>query len=178
MVESIGSNSESCADMKRRLRGIEQALPIALLRAREATMRRFKPHVDSLGLTLPQWRVIRALAENDNLPATELADKCVVLPSSMTRILNSLIEHGWVEPAHDDDGRRRSVRLTRAGTAIYSRMADKSEAIYRAIEQRFSTKKMAALLELLDQLKTAADGLEGDALPPVDLPTTSRLQPK
>jgi homoprotocatechuate degradation regulator HpaR len=153
--------------MTRRLRGIDQSLPIALLRAREATMRKFKPHVDSLGLSLPQWRVIRALAENDTLPATELADKCAVLPSSMTRILNSLIERGLVEPAHDDDGRRRSVKLTKAGMAIYSQMAEKSEAIYRAIEQRFSTEKMANLLELLDQLKAAADGLESDALPAV-----------
>jgi DNA-binding MarR family transcriptional regulator len=85
----------------------------------------------------------------------------------MTRILNSLIERGLVEPAHDDDGRRRSVRLTGKGTAIYSRMADKSEAIYRAIEQRFSTEKMTALLELLDQLRTAADGLDSKALPPL-----------
>lgn len=153
--------------MTRRLRGIDQSLPIALLRAREATMRKFKPHVDSLGLSLPQWRVIRALAENDALPASELADKCAVMPSSMTRILNSLIERGLVKPAHDDDGRRRSVRLTESGTAIYAQMADKSEAIYRAIEQRFSSEKMAELLELLDALKTAADGLEADALPPV-----------
>jgi homoprotocatechuate degradation regulator HpaR len=153
--------------MTRRLRGIDQSLPIALLRAREATMRKFKPHVDSLGLTLQQWRVIRALAENEALPASELADKCVVMPSSMTRILNLLIERGLIEPAHDDDGRRRSVRLTEAGTVIYAQMADKSEAIYRAIEQRFSTKKMAELLELLNALKTAADGLESGALPPV-----------
>jgi homoprotocatechuate degradation regulator HpaR len=158
--------------MTRRLRGIDQALPIALLRAREATMRKFKPHVDSLGLTLQQWRVIRALAENDTLPATELADKCVVMPSSMTRILNSLIERGLIEPAHDDDGRRRSVRLTETGTDIYTQMADKSEAIYRAIEMRFSTKKMSDLLELLDALKTAADGLEAHALPPVSVPET------
>jgi homoprotocatechuate degradation regulator HpaR len=153
--------------MKRRLRGIDQALPIALLRAREATMRRFRPHVDSLGLSLPQWRVIRALAENNRLPATELADKCAVLPSSMTRILNSLIDRALVEPAHDSDGRRRSVKLTGAGTEIYSRMADKSEAIYHAIEQRFSTEKMADLLRLLEQLKVAADGLDSEALPPV-----------
>lgn len=159
--------------MTRRLRGIDQALPIALLRAREATMRKFKPHVDSLGLTIQQWRVIRALAENDTLPASELADKCVVMPSSMTRILNTLIERGLIEPAHDDDGRRRSVRLTQSGTAIYTQMADKSEAIYRAIEQRFSTRKMTELLELLDELKAAADGLESHALPPVTDPKTS-----
>ena len=130
-------------------------------------MRKFKPHVDSLGLSMPQWRVIRALAENSHLPATELADKCAVLPSSMTRILNSLIERALVQPVHDSDGRRRSVKLTSAGTAIYSQMAEKSEAIYRAIEQRFSTKKMDDLLALLEELKAAADGLDRSSLPAV-----------
>jgi len=159
--------------MTRRLRGIDQSLPIALLRAREATMRKFRPHVDSLGLSLPQWRVIRALAENDTLPASELADRCAVLPSSMTRILNSLLARALVEPAHDVDGRRRSVKLTVAGTAIYARMAEKSEAIYHAIEQRFSSRKMAKLLELLGELKAAADGLESEALPAVSRTRTA-----
>lgn len=159
--------------MTRRLRGIDQALPIALLRAREATMRKFKPHLDSLGLTVQQWRVIRALAENDAMPASELAEKCVVMPSSMTRILNSLIERGLIEPAHDDDGRRRSVRLKQDGTVIYAQMADKSEAIYRAIEQRFSSRKMTELLELLEALKTTADGLESRDLPPVSAPNVT-----
>jgi hypothetical protein len=51
-------------------------------------------------------------------------------------------------------------------------MADTSEAIYTAIEQRFSTEKMSALLDLLDQLKTAADGLAADDLPPTPAPIT------
>lgn len=153
--------------MPRPLRGIDQALPIALLRARETTLRKFKPHLDAVGLSVQQWRVIRALAENATMTASELADRCVVLPSSMTRILNSLIERGLVAPAQDDDGRRRSVRLTRVGAAIYDRMAANSEAIYALIEQRFSTAKMDQLLALLEQLRKAADTIPRDDLPPV-----------
>ncbi|HEU0223178.1 MAG TPA: homoprotocatechuate degradation operon regulator HpaR, partial [Paracoccaceae bacterium] len=57
-------------------RPYDRALPIALLRAREATMRLFKPHITAQALTLPQWRVIRALAEAGQLDATELSDRC------------------------------------------------------------------------------------------------------
>ena len=153
--------------MTNELRGIDQALPIALLRAREATMKKFKPHADALGISVQQWRVIRALAEQDALPATELAERCVLLPSSLTRILNSLISRGLVSPAHDDDGRRRSVRLTKSGMAIYLQMAEKSEAIYRVIEARFSSHKMAELLDLLAELKTAADNVDECLLPAV-----------
>ena len=70
------------------------------------------------------------------------------------------------------------MRLTDAGMAIYAHMADKSEAIYTAIEQRFSTEKMAALLDLLDQLKSAADGLEAADLPapPTPMAQTGRVK--
>ena len=153
--------------MTRPLRAIDQALPIALLRAREATLRKFKPHLDALGLSVQQWRVIRALAEKTTLTASELADRCVVLPSSMTRILNSLIERGLVAPAHDADGRRRSVNLTGAGAGIYAHMAANSEAIYAVIEERFSTGKMNQLLDLLEQLREAADTITRYDLPPV-----------
>lgn len=156
-------------EMTIKLRRIDQALPIALLRAREATVRKFKPHVDALGLSMEQWRVIRALAENDTLPATELAEQCAVLPSSMTRILNALLKHGHIEPAYGEDGRRRLVKLTKSGKAAYSQMAVKSEAVYHAIEQRFSSEKMGALLQLLEELRQAANGLDDALLPSADL---------
>ncbi|MEM7524329.1 MAG: hypothetical protein AAF360_11340 [Pseudomonadota bacterium] len=62
------------------LRGFERSLPIALLRARESTKRLFKPHVDAASLTLPQWRVIRALAEGDGRRLTlRLTEKGAVI---------------------------------------------------------------------------------------------------
>ena len=39
----------------------ERSLTVALLRARESTMRRFKKYADGADLSLPQWRVLRAL---------------------------------------------------------------------------------------------------------------------
>ena len=40
----------------------DQSLTIALLRARDAVTALFREHVAAAGLTLQQWRVIRALA--------------------------------------------------------------------------------------------------------------------
>lgn len=154
--------------MAQTLRGFEHALPIALLRAREATMRKFKPQVDALDLTMQQWRVIRALAENDSLAATELSERCVILPSSITRILNSLIKKGYITETAHPDGRRRAVGLTPAGMRIYRQMAMKSEAIYRVIEERFSRENMELLLTLLAQLRVAADEIPASMLPAVD----------
>ena len=48
-----------------------RALPIALLRAREAVMWRFRPLVAAASLTDPQWRVLRVLNEFGPLDPTQ-----------------------------------------------------------------------------------------------------------
>ncbi|MFC2967577.1 homoprotocatechuate degradation operon regulator HpaR [Acidimangrovimonas pyrenivorans] len=141
------------------LRGFESALPIALLRAREATMRRFKGHVDAHGLTLPQWRVIRALADGGPMDARTLAERCVILPPSLTRIFRALTEKGLIATVKTSDARRHAVRLTPAGAALYAEMAETSEAIYAELEAAFGSEEMATLLSLLTRLRETAEAL-------------------
>ncbi len=61
------------------------ALPMALLRAREAVMARFRPLLDAHGINEQQWRVIRVLAEHPSLDATDLAQRANILAPSLTR---------------------------------------------------------------------------------------------
>lgn len=145
------------------LRGYESALPIALLRAREATMRRFKPHVDLQGLTLPQWRVIRALADGGAQDARTLAHRCVILPPSLTRIFRALTDKGLIRPVDTLDARRHVVDLTEAGHALHARMAAPSETVYAEIEAAFGRENMQDLLRLLTRLRETVD-----AMPPAD----------
>ena len=142
---------------RREIRGYERALPIALLRAREATMRLFKPHVDAAGLTLPQWRVIRALAEGGAHDAAELAEKCAVLPPSLSRMLVHLETRGLVaRDRGEGDGRKIVLTLTDEGWALFNETAPRSEAIYRRLESRFGADRMADLLSELDALRETA----------------------
>ncbi len=142
------------------LRGLERALPITLLRAREATMRLFKPHVDAAGLTLPQWRVIRALAEDGVHDAAELAGRCAILPPSLSRILPVLEERGLILRTREaGDGRRAALRLSDAGHALFAQIAPHSEAVYRKLEDAFGANRTAALLAELDALTEVADHL-------------------
>lgn len=139
------------------LRGYERSLPIALLRAREATMRKFKPHVDAHNLTLQQWRIVRALADSGPMDATALSERCVILPPSLTRIFRTLTQKGLIEQVSDRDGRRHKVALTVEGRRLYEQMAPTSEDIYRRIEESFGEEEMQLLLELLTRLRHVAD---------------------
>ncbi|MFV0472864.1 MAG: homoprotocatechuate degradation operon regulator HpaR [Pikeienuella sp.] len=142
------------------LRHFERSLPIALLRAREATMRRFKPHVDAHGLTIQQWRVIRALADSGPLDSKTLSVRCVILAPSLTRIFRALEAKGLIREAPTEDARRHAVDLTDAGAALYREMAGTSEAIYREIEHAFGAEKMERLLALLTDLRQVTEALD------------------
>lgn len=144
------------------MRGYDRALPIALLRAREATLAPFRHDLDKVGLTAPQWRVIRALAEGEPRTAGELSEICVLMPPSLSRILKSLTERGYIARVEDDDARRRRVRLTAQGQEKYHEMAARSAEIYARLEAAFGTERMEELLDLLTDLRETAVRLNGE----------------
>ncbi|WP_025885073.1 homoprotocatechuate degradation operon regulator HpaR [Asaia prunellae] len=130
-----------------------KALPIALLRAREALMSRFRPMLAEHNFTTQQWRVIRLLFEYDTLDAAQLAEKAFILPPSLTRILAALEKRDLIIRIQSETDRRRYLfRLTPAGEAAMRVIAPDRLEIYRTIETYFGKEKIALLLELLDDL--------------------------
>ena len=127
-----------------------------LLKARETTMEHFRPMLRSHGLTDQQWRVIRVLATHDAIDASALARLSLILPPSLTRILKNLEAAGLIERRPGEtDQRRVQLSLSPAGQQCYERIVPTSEAIYRAIEDRFGSRKLDQLLDLLTDLNTA-----------------------
>lgn len=134
------------------LRGFEHSLPMELLKAREAAMARFRPMLRDHGLTEQQWRVIRALADYDNIDASELARRSFLLAPSLTRILQHLESEKLVKRLSDASDQRRSVlTLTAKGKKVFSEVAPDSAALYEDIESRFGSDRLALLYELLEE---------------------------
>jgi len=152
------------------MRAFSNSLPMALLRAREAVMRRFRPALRSHGVTEQQWRVLRALAGPTALEISELAAETCLLAPSLSRILPQLEARGLIaRQAVPGDLRRSSVVLTGAGLELIAAHAPQSEATYRAIEQRFGTERLGELFALLRDLEhslataNSARGASGSA---------------
>lgn len=141
------------------MKAYDRALPIALLRARDATLAPFRRELDAIGLTVQQWRVIRVLAEGAPRTAGELSELCVLMPPSLSRILKTLTSAGLIARVEDEDARRRRVELTAAGFEKYSEMAGKSAEIYARLEAAYGTERMEQLLDLLTSLRAVADRL-------------------
>ena len=90
------------ADAPENIRGFSRSLPMALLRAREAVMERFRPSLRAHDLTDQQWRVLRALHDHGQQDLGELADLCCLLKPSITRIIRSMEARQWLIKRADD----------------------------------------------------------------------------
>jgi homoprotocatechuate degradation regulator HpaR len=144
------------------LRDFSRSLPMALMRAREATMRFFRPSLRAHGLSEQQWRVLRALAARGPAEALALARATFLLPPSLSRILRDLGKRGLIERRADASDLRRSViAVSAAGWELIAKQAPASEAGYAEIARLFGGKRLARLQAELDALEQALlDGVE------------------
>lgn len=130
-----------------------RTLPIALLRAREAVMDRFRPLLATHDITEQQWRVMRVLQETGESDATQLSQSANVLAPSLTRMLRALETRGFTVARKDPaDARRAIITLTDAGRGFIRALAPESSAIYAGIEARLGRDRIEHLLDELDFL--------------------------
>lgn len=135
-----------------------RTLPIALLRAREALMERFRPMLLAHEVTEQQWRVLRVLQEAGETDASQLAEAACLLPPSLTRMARSLESRGFIVQRKDPgDGRRSLIALTPAGQAFLRMVSPESVAIYAQIEARIGRARIDHLLDELGALLDALD---------------------
>lgn len=127
---------------------------MALLRAREAVMRQFRPSLNAYGITEQQWRVLRALTNVESIEILELARATFLLAPSLSRILKDLDDRKLVvRRASRKDLRRGLVSISPEGRTLIDMAGAKSEAIYAEITSRFGPEKLRALHELLAELE-------------------------
>jgi len=132
------------------LRDFQRNLPMALLRARESVMERFRPILRNHDLTEQQWRVVRALQASENIEATALSEKTLLLMPSLTRILKSLEEQKLIKrTVVEGDNRRKVIRLAKRGHDLYAKIAPLSEAEYKKLELQIGAKNIQTLYDLL-----------------------------
>jgi homoprotocatechuate degradation regulator HpaR len=135
------------------MRPFQRSLPMQLMRAREAVMQRFRPHLNANGLTDQQWRIIRALNEVGSQDIVELGRACCLHTASLSRILPKLEADGLVSRrANKQDQRRVSVSLTAKGRRLFDMVAPLSEAIYENLTREIGPVRLEQVYVLLDEV--------------------------
>lgn len=135
------------------IRAFGRSLPMQLMRAREAVMQRFRPHLRAHDLTEQQWRIIRVLIETEALEMLDIAARCCIHPASLSRIIPRLEQRGLLTRRGDEaDQRRVLVSITPEGRALFAAMAAESEAIYATIMRDIGPERLQTLYGLLDEV--------------------------
>lgn len=137
------------------MKNIRPSLTLALLEAREALMTHFRPELNEMGLTEQQWRIIRTLAQYQELDSTTLAEKACILKPSLTGIINRMLETGLIVRRRSETDQRFSfISLSEDGEKIFSQMRGRMESRYQKIQDRLGEEKMKQLMELLKEVKS------------------------
>ncbi len=98
---------------------LAEFLCFAVYSACHAFNRVYKPLLDELGLTYPQYLAMVLLWEQDNQTVGSLGEKLFLESSTLTPVLKRLEASGHVKRTRDpDDERQVRVRLTERGRAL------------------------------------------------------------
>jgi MarR family transcriptional regulator, organic hydroperoxide resistance regulator len=101
---------------------LDNQLCFALYSVSLAMTKVYKPLLDEVGLTYPQYLAMLALWERDGLTVSELGERLFLDSGTLTPLLKRLEAAGLVSRNRDaEDERRVHVRLTSAGRKLKAR---------------------------------------------------------
>lgn len=103
---------------------LDNQLCFALYSASLAMTKLYKPLLDEIGLTYPQYLVMLALWEREGVMVSELGQRLSLDSGTLTPLLKRLEAAGLVTRLRDvQDERRVHVHLTAAGRKLKARAA-------------------------------------------------------
>jgi len=140
---------------------LDRQLCFALYSASLAVTKRYKPLLDPLGLTYPQYLVMLALWEADGLSVSDLGRRLCLDSGTLTPLLKRLEAAGHVRRERDRaDERRVHVHLTPAGRGLRAR----AQAVPRALA-RASGCGAAEIAAMVARLQRLREQLQPQAAP-------------
>jgi len=131
---------------------LDQQLCFALYSSSLAMTKFYKPLLEPLGLTYPQYLVMLVLWERDGATVSELGQRLTLDSGTLTPLLKRLQAGGLLARTRDtDDERRVLVRLTAVGRALKSRAMKVPPQV--ACAAACPLDELAALTSRLKQLR-------------------------
>lgn len=104
---------------------LENQLCFSLYSATHALLRSYKPDLDKLNLTYPQYLVLVALWQYKQLSIKEIAEKLLLEPATITPVVKRLEAKKLITRTRQkDDERVVIVSLTEAGQLLRSKLSD------------------------------------------------------
>lgn len=119
------------------------------------------------GIARNEWRMIAALHEDGPQSPSSLHERVGGDRARISRVVSVLVEKGLVSREADPaDRRRATLRITRAGRALYEELFPQLAAINRRLMSVLDEREARQLEQLLDRLTNQAERIrrEGDGV--------------
>lgn len=141
---------------------LDRQLCYALYGTSMAMGRVYKPMLDKLGLTYPQYLVLQTLWEEEGRTIGEIAERLSLEPSTITPLVKRLASAGFVERGRDpNDERHVRVGLTLKGRSLQADSMCLAEAVFA--RTGLSVEEMTMLTDQVQAVRRALTGLGEEA---------------
>ncbi|TAJ69124.1 MAG: MarR family transcriptional regulator [Phenylobacterium sp.] len=136
---------------------LDGQLCFALYGATIAINRAYKPMLDDLGLTYPQYLVLSALWEEDGQTIGAVAERLALEPSTITPLVKRLELAGFLtRHRNPHDERQVQVRLTKKGAEMQVETTCLTDTLLR--RSGMTVEQLVALNRQVQALRDAVAG--------------------
>jgi DNA-binding MarR family transcriptional regulator len=131
---------------------LDNQVCFALYSASHAMSKAYKPHLDALGLTYPQYVAMLVLWERDGLTVSEIGERLYLDSGTLTPLLKRLEGAGYISRLRDAaDERRVLIQLTATGRKLKSKAQDIPACMLETMQ--CSINELSALTRQVQQLR-------------------------
>ncbi len=136
---------------------LDMQLCFSLYSTSIAINRLYKPMLDSLGVTYPQYLVLSTLWEGDGQTISAIADRLALEPSTITPLMKRLEAAGFVSRQRNPaDERQVQVYLTAKGRGLREEVSCLTDALLE--NSKLTIPEMIALNTQVQRLRDALGG--------------------
>jgi DNA-binding MarR family transcriptional regulator len=140
----------------RPLRSRSQEAYLSLLRTADDSKRFISEVLESAGVTLQQYNVLRILrgAGSDGLPTLTVAERMLERTPGVTRLVDRMERKGWVERSRCTEDRRRVwCKITGAGLSLLEKLDAPVNRVDEVFYDVLDEDELGTLIGYLDQLR-------------------------
>lgn len=131
---------------------LDNQLCFALYSTSLAMTQLYKPLLEPLGLTYPQYLIMLVLWEHDSIGLKDIGARLGQQSGSLTPVIKRLEQEGWISRVRDPMNERSLIiRLTPEGTALKTEAAAAVQCIVESCGMELNV--LAELRDKLHQLR-------------------------
>jgi DNA-binding MarR family transcriptional regulator len=121
-----------------------------LRRASRALTQRYDEALRPLGLTITQFTILQALSFAGEVTQGKLGEILAMDSTTLTRTLEVMNTHGWIQKNHGADRRERRLRLTRTGKSEFNRALPHWRSTQETLRLQLGKQRWDDLTKLLN----------------------------